>query len=118
MRPRAALIPKLIGGALDADTWVLPINRDGNRPRRGNVEECALVEDFPIPKQPRQERQGLLGQDRVHEGFLSIKCFGGAAAWFGVGVERRIRHFPKIVRPQFVAAFATSCFSRSAVRPK
>jgi hypothetical protein len=59
---------------------VLRVNSQ-NRSRPGcQIDEAAVMVDFSIAKQPGQQSQGVLGEDLVHERFLSLQELHRAAA--------------------------------------
>jgi hypothetical protein len=57
------------------------------------IHEATVIANFAVAKQPRQQGQGVLGEDLVHEGFLPIQGFKSATAWFSVIVEIWVTDF-------------------------
>ena len=58
------------------------INRQTAAKARREVDETAVVADFPVPKQPCQQGQGVLGKGWVDEWLLPFQGSGSATTWF------------------------------------
>src|SRR5207253_9568416 len=56
------------------------------------VYESTVIADLAVAKQPRQQGQGVLREDRVDEGRLPLQGFNGATARFRVVVEAGIHN--------------------------
>jgi len=54
------------------------------------VNESTVIADLAVPKQPGQQGQGVLREDGVDKGGLSLQGFNGATARFRVVVETGI----------------------------
>lgn len=49
-----------------------------------------MVGDRAVAKQPREQRECVIGKCRIHEGFLPVECFRSAATRQAVSVKVRL----------------------------
>jgi len=56
-----------------------PFDRQGRHFSGCQVDESAIIGNFPAPEQAREHRQSMVGKSLVNERFLALESFDGTA---------------------------------------